>query len=374
MNSKTKRICFVYAPSTNWVGGKNYYISLFNQIENSKVDKYEYYIFTPKDISVDELNRFTRFKIVKTSLLNKKYNKIRAAVDVFFSEQSYLIPLLKKHRINILSHSYVSPFSKVKSLPWIPDFQHKYLPEFFKKRELKIRDRRMTKYFRFCDVIVSSQSARDDAYKYFHINNNVFVYRFNPVMDVERTVQNEKEEVCIDGKYLFLPNQFWRHKNHILFFEAIRKCVKEGMNIKVICTGKTSDYRNPEYYSTVEGFVKENNLSENIVILGLVDRERYIELLNNCHFFINPSLFEGWSTTVEEAKFLNKRLLLSDITVHKEQVENYKNSYFFKKDCVSSCSNMLRELWNTDGNITSSVKNGNDEYLKVVLGEISWKG
>ena len=42
---------------------------------------------------------------------------------------------------------------------------------------------------------------------------------------------------------------------------------------------------------------------------------------------INPSFFEGWSTSVEEAKILNKKVLLSDIKVHREQKPT--KSYFF---------------------------------------------
>jgi glycosyltransferase involved in cell wall biosynthesis len=34
---------------------------------------------------------------------------------------------------------------------------------------------------------------------------------------------------------------------------------------------------------------------------------------------INPSRFEGWSTTVEEAKSFGVPLILSDIDVHREQ-------------------------------------------------------
>ena len=34
---------------------------------------------------------------------------------------------------------------------------------------------------------------------------------------------------------------------------------------------------------------------------------------------INPSLFEGWSTTVEEAKSIGVPQLLSDLPVHREQ-------------------------------------------------------
>ena len=42
---------------------------------------------------------------------------------------------------------------------------------------------------------------------------------------------------------------------------------------------------------------------------------------------INPSLFEGWSTTVEEAKALDLNIILSDIPVHREQ--NPDRSIFF---------------------------------------------
>jgi glycosyltransferase involved in cell wall biosynthesis len=34
---------------------------------------------------------------------------------------------------------------------------------------------------------------------------------------------------------------------------------------------------------------------------------------------LNPSLFEGWSTTVEEARALGVSMILSDIGVHREQ-------------------------------------------------------
>jgi len=35
---------------------------------------------------------------------------------------------------------------------------------------------------------------------------------------------------------------------------------------------------------------------------------------------LQPSLYEGWSTLVEEAKALNKFIILSDLPVHKEQI------------------------------------------------------
>jgi glycosyltransferase involved in cell wall biosynthesis len=54
-------------------------------------------------------------------------------------------------------------------------------------------------------------------------------------------------------------------------------------------------------------------------VLGLVPYEHVTALSRDAAALINPSLFEGWSTTVEEAKSLGKRVLLSRIPVHVEQ-------------------------------------------------------
>jgi glycosyltransferase involved in cell wall biosynthesis len=45
----------------------------------------------------------------------------------------------------------------------------------------------------------------------------------------------------------------------------------------------------------------------------------FCALLGTSVALINPSCFEGWSTTVEEAKSFGAPLVLSDIEVHREQ-------------------------------------------------------
>jgi glycosyltransferase involved in cell wall biosynthesis len=61
---------------------------------------------------------------------------------------------------------------------------------------------------------------------------------------------------------------------------------------------------------------------------------------------LQPSLFEGWSTTVEEAKSLGKKLLLSDIAVHREQ--NPPESVFFDpKNSEELAAKMLKLFTDT---------------------------
>ena len=60
---------------------------------------------------------------------------------------------------------------------------------------------------------------------------------------------------------------------------------------------------------------------------------------------LQPSLFEGWSTSVEEAKSLGKPVLLSDIEVHREQVLSPES--FFQPHDVTGLANLIEGQWST---------------------------
>jgi hypothetical protein len=58
---------------------------------------------------------------------------------------------------------------------------------------------------------------------------------------------------------------------------------------------------------------------------------------------LNPSLFEGWSTTVEEGKALGVRMVLSDLAVHREQVG--ESADFFDPHDPLSIAACLESVW-----------------------------
>jgi glycosyltransferase involved in cell wall biosynthesis len=53
--------------------------------------------------------------------------------------------------------------------------------------------------------------------------------------------------------------------------------------------------------------------------LGLIPFDDVLALNAAADAVLNPSLFEGWASSVEEAKSLGTPLILSDIDVHREQ-------------------------------------------------------
>ena len=84
-------------------------------------------------------------------------------------------------------------------------------------------------------------------------------------------------------------------------------------------TGRTDDQRDPGLYARLMAEAERAGVAGHFRHLGMVPYEDVFGLNAAAEALINPSLFEGWSTTVEEAKALGTRMLLSDVTLHREQ-------------------------------------------------------
>lgn len=131
------------------------------------------------------------------------------------------------------------------------------------------------------------------------------------------------------------------HKNHALVIEAVKNIKQTDKDILVLFSGKESDYRNPNYTSDLKGLVNEYGLEDNIRFLGFLDRREQLSILANAKAIIQPSLFEGWSTVIEDAKALNKFIIASNLEVHKEQLTNYESCLFFNPYKSQELSNII---------------------------------
>ena len=122
----------------------------------------------------------------------------------------------------------------------------------------------------------------------------------------------------------------------------------EGLEISLVCSGQLSDYRNKSHIKHLQNYIKENKLSDYIQLHGLIDYEDVFGLINISKAVINPSLFEGWSSTVEECKSVGKNMILSDLNVHKEQ---YPSATFFERNSVESLKKILRDYQALDSGL-----------------------
>ncbi|MBI3761282.1 MAG: glycosyltransferase family 4 protein [Chloroflexi bacterium] len=231
---------------------------------------------------------------------------------------------------------------------WAYDLQHLHLPEFFSRLDLWRRDFYFSQLARHAPkIVVSSQDARRDWLSRFpRTALRVSVLSFTSVPLDEWYTASAEEAVAkynLPCKFLLLPNQFWVHKNHATAFEAIRLLRDRGLDAPLICTGGTHDPRRPEHFAELKRWIKENSLNGRIRILGLLPAADQIQLVRAAAALVQPSLFEGWSTVVEEARALGKTLYLSDLPVHREQTP--PGARFFSPHDPAALADLVAHEW-----------------------------
>lgn len=234
------------------------------------------------------------------------------------------------------------------TLAWIADFQHKHLPHMFSKANNIKRD---LGYWALShsatQVMLSSQDALRDCEHFFPRTRGktaVLPFCVQLPSHAQAMTANELRSLYqLPERYFYLPNQLWKHKNHLAVIEALRILKQHYPNLVVVATGNPSDARNPAHPQAVLAKVQQYGLTSSFRFLGLVPYAHIMPLMRGALAVVNPSLFEGWSTTVEEAKAMGVPLLLSNIGVHMEQATT--NASFFDPLQPESIAQCIGNFW-----------------------------
>lgn len=332
---------------SSWLGGINYYRNLINAVCSNREREIEPVIFTGHTHNIKNYEIFPDFEIIKNKMFDPTYrfSFLRNFFERNFHRDFFMEMLLKKNDISVLSHyGSLGKNSCIPTIGWIPDFQHRNMPDFFSDDEIISRDQIFEKICKECTrVILSSNTAKRDAEKFYpNYAEKYTVLHFvagNIFYDDLPNFEDLKKKYNISYPYFIVPNQFWIHKNHIVILEAIKILKSQGLSCFILATGNTTDYRQPEYYRTIQKKIADYDISDNFQILDIIPYKDLLQLMIHSIAVINPSLFEGWSTTVEEAKALNLNIILSDIEVHREQ--NPQHGVFFPPDDPQKLADIL---------------------------------
>lgn len=253
--------------------------------------------------------------------LRRRWTRTRDARDLF-------------HKADISAVFPVLPCSNpgIPFVFWIPDFQYVHLPELFSADLSRWYQNHNTRNVAQADhIVLSSEHARNDlgnVYSDKEVSRSSVVH-FCSTPSPEWWREDPEEAAArwdLPERFAILPNQFSHHKNHEVIFEAAAILRERGESITIVCTGSNFGFRGNGYWEGLMRFRSQHSLEESIRTLGFVPRRDYIALLRRSVFVLQPSRFEGWSTVVEDAKALGKRLLVSDIDVHREQVVDYEEA------------------------------------------------
>jgi glycosyltransferase involved in cell wall biosynthesis len=239
---------------------------------------------------------------------------------------------------------------RLKTIGWIPDFQHVYLPEFFPAAERQRRDTAMLRLAERATFVMLSSHAAQEHFKAFapahagkaRVLPFPSLFAFTPPGG--EAVKNVSR-FNLPEKFALVANQFWAHKNHLVVVEALRLLRQRGMHVSVLMTGLPADHRDPsnQNLSRLLQSIAVANLSAQVTILGQVPYADLIDLMRTATVIIQPSRFEGWSTIVQDAKALGRPLLCSDLPVHLEQAPSALG--FFPCDDAQKLADLLADHW-----------------------------
>lgn len=382
IGKQATRVGFILNFSDGWLGGVNYYNNLFKNIYQYGNGELEIVVFTDEK-TAEKLKKFhsNKITIVVDDIFNRKTIKWFwcRVFQKFFGLDFMLASVLNKHNVKILSHlDRKINIKNIIKLAWIPDFQHIHLPQYFSTKEIAGRDNNFSQLIRGSDgVILSSNDAKKDL-EMFTKENKVESLAIKYVLNFSVDKLNEKdfyefrilqEKFKIREEFIFLPNQFWVHKNHIVVVEALKILQDRGANYLIVSTGNTADPRDSSYFPRLEQLIKKYGLEEKFNILGQVNYKEVISLMYYSKAVINPSLFEGWSTTVEEAKMMNKIIILSNLAVHREQ--NPENGIYFNPSSAAQLADIIESVFKNSNEIVKKdyleyQKKSAREYEKII--------
>jgi glycosyltransferase involved in cell wall biosynthesis len=238
------------------------------------------------------------------------------------------------------------------NLYWIPDFQIFHFPELFSKDEREVRVRGMNEIAASSGVLLLSSHAALADFRRFFPDARVAprVWSFCSSIDAGPTDKSKEilKTYDLPESFVYIANHFWKHKDHETAFRALKLLKDQNVIVRMVCTGLKADRRDPTHYDRLVKYLADWGIADQVTILGLVPREHQIELFRKASLVLQPSLFEGWSTVIEDAKALGRPILASDIAVHQEQLTGLEQCQLFRNadadDLADRMGQMMQRL------------------------------
>lgn len=348
------RVAFPLIGRGGWTGGINYLKNTLSIINSRLPSEIEPWLFLSAEEDKTfgaELRPMVQNRAIVDPAIEVAGRGLSLARAIATGRDAVLQKLLAARSIDVVfeTASFYGDRFSIPVLSWMPDFQHRLMPEMFGHLGWWRRDLGYQMQIRSSrTLMVSSAASRSDLERFYPSSiGRAYIVRFAINIDPEPHLKRREEirnRYDLPDRYFFLPNQFWQHKNHSVIVEALAliKATKGLDRLPpVILTGQPKDPRNPTYFSDLMARVETLGLASHLRYLGLVPFEDVLALNANCDAMINPSRLEGWSTPIEEAKVFATPVILSDIPIHREQAPNAR---FFDWRSAESAAEALREV------------------------------
>ena len=349
------RVAFILFGGNHWTGGINYLVNLLSAIRELPGQPIEAVLFAGFDADPEIIDRLIPY-LSASPIQSKLWTRgtipycIRLLQSLVLQRDVLAEEAFRQAGVDLVfqhANWYGYRFS-LPTLAWIGDFQHRHLPHMFTARSYWKREIGFHALVKCATTImVMSEDARQDCERFYpRAKSKVAVLPFAVRIPSETWKQSPeavRKKYNLPEKFFFLPNQFWKHKNHIAVIEALKLLRERGEVIIVAVSGNLQDIRDPAHFKQIISLIRDYDIENEFRVLGLVPFVDIFPLMRASIGVINPSFYEGWSTTVEEAKSIGVPLLLSNLRVHQEQ--SPMACEFFDPNNPKNIADVLSSFW-----------------------------
>ena len=327
-------------------GAERVLVDLVNKLYND----YDITIFTI--YSKGELEKELNPNIKLKSLYNKSYKELSKIGQKIFAPLKVLIfknMIYKKYikenydvEIAFLEGPITRLFSvkneNVKKIVWIHNDISKVFGNGFKSKLKKNLDKKIySKYDELVFVSKDNLDKFDKVYsnskevnkveneneknKNININKRV-IYNY---IDKERILEKSCDEIDFSFKKDFVNfltvARLVEQKGIDRLIKVHKKLIERGYihNFYIIGDGPEKE--------KLEKLIKEKKVEKTFYLLG--QKENPYPYIKNATYFCLLSRFEGYGMVLEEAKILDKSIIITN-TAAREAVENYSNKYILE--------------------------------------------
>ena len=150
-------------------------------------------------------------------------------------------------------------------------------------------------------------------------------------------------------------------KNISLAVDACAELVKRGKNIKWYHIG------DGPLKIKIEKQISENNLQNNFILLG--EKSEPYPYMGQCDIYVQPSLYEGKSIAIDEAKCLCRPIVVTDFSTVHDQITDGFNGLICRMDKVDMADKIERLIDNKEERerLSENLKNekvGNEKEIE----------
>ncbi len=365
MQKSVHKIALMAVGDDGWQGGIQYISNILHALNAVGKDKQlEVHLFRHAAQNFSNLEQLDQIKIIEhdTEEVFEPWN-MKNRIQWYLQRKwgGRINPRMENYLLQ-LNVDYVFPATlsscngKLNAGSWIADFQYHHFPDGARKDVNADAERVISNIAHHTDkIVLSSHFCEEDCVRLFpNTKGKTHVMPFAVAIEEKslefRDFNRIRQQYELPEKFLLVANLFAPTKNHQTIFNALGILKKRGLEIPLICTGNIVDYRNEAYANEVLQMLTKNRIRSQVYLLGLVPRADQLAMFRMATAMLQPSLNEGWSTSVEEAKCLGKHLFVSDIPVHKEQCSD--NSLMFKATDAEDLATKIEKLWHETASVS----------------------